>query len=379
MRYLLFLPVLLWATVTACAAPEPVIDGVSAPQWTACTGWVNPPPAAYKVANEGGSLVFTAEGAGREMPWIINLDKLGLSGDQRYLLLRYKARGMSTNPGVYFLHGEEGTRGGLAYALADDVKPDDQWHVLAVDLLALDPLEVTHNLAVKVAVDNSGSARLEISKLWFSNDLPGDAQLARTPARRPEAAATLDWASAKPVPQQGWTTAPVSDFSATPEGSVMAFTVRGAQKGMRWLVALPPSVDLAKTPYVSVRYKASGALASGTYAIWLGDRESGSGGNSVIALPASDLKVDGAWHTVSVKLQKVFTATHLAVGLDCSGDEASLTLDTVGFSSRPPRWSLAQVLPYEYASMRWPGGTGPVTITGGSGSPFLAKRLGLSD
>ncbi|MHB8997486.1 MAG: DUF6259 domain-containing protein [Armatimonadota bacterium] len=379
MRPLLFLPVLLWGCLTACAAAEPVIDAASAPQWKACTGWVSTPPATYNVADEGGSLVFTAEGAGREMPWIINLDKLGFSGDQRYLLLRYKARGMSTKPGVYFIHGEEGTRGGLAYATAEDVKPDDQWHVLAVDLLALDPLEVTHNLAVKVAVDNSGSARLEISKLWFSNDLPAEAQVAQTPARRPQAAAKLDWATAKPAPQQGWTTTPASDFSATPENSEMTFTVRGPQKGMRWLVALPAPVDLAKMPYVSVRYKASGAVAPTTYAIWLGDRESGSGGNSVIALPASDLKVDGAWHTVSLKLQKIFAPTHLAVGIDSSGDEASLTLDTVGFSSRPPRWSLAQVLPHESAFMRWPGGTGPVAITGGTASPFLAQRLGLND
>ena len=68
--------------------------------------------------------------------------------------------------------------------------PTQQWHVLAVDLLALDPLEVTHQLALKVFVDAGGSARLEISQLWFANELPAEAQVARQPSQRPQEVAT---------------------------------------------------------------------------------------------------------------------------------------------------------------------------------------------
>ena len=272
----------------------------------------------------------------------------------------------------------------MAYAMADDLQPDGQWHVLAVDLLALDPLEVTHQLALKVFVDAGGSARLEISQLWFANDLPAEAQLARQPAQRPQEAAKLEWATSKPLPREGWTTTPATDFSATPSGNEMTFHVRGPNKGMRWLVALPAPVDLGKMPYVSVRYKASGAVAATGYTVWLGNQESGAGGNAVIALPASDLKVDGAWHTVSLKLGKAFPATHLAIGLDSVGQQANLTVDNIGFSSRPPRWSLSQVLPHETRTVAWPPGqegftAESVAVSGGAGSPFLGRRLGLSD
>ena len=105
-------------SLNACAATEPVIDVTTAPLWTACTGWTATPPTAYAVTQENGALVFTAQGADREMPWIINLDRLGFAGDARYLLLRYRARGLSTKSGAYFLHGSEGTHGGRAYAMA---------------------------------------------------------------------------------------------------------------------------------------------------------------------------------------------------------------------------------------------------------------------
>ncbi|MEN6305806.1 MAG: DUF6259 domain-containing protein [Armatimonadia bacterium] len=378
MRRLGLLLIALSLSVLAHAA-SPALDGTSAAAWKPATGWVSKAPASYGVTNENGALVFSAEGAGTEMPWLINLDNLGISGDERYVLVRYKAKGLSTGPGIYFLHGEEGTRGGLAYALASDLKPDGEWHTLAVDLLAVGPLEVTHNLALKVFVDASGSARLEISKLWFANELPADATMAQAPSQRPVETVQVNWPSAKVAAQTGWTTSPADDYSATLDGKTTTFTVRGHARGMRWLTALPKPLDLGRMPYLSLRYKASGSLAPTTYAIWLGDRESGSGGNSVVALPPTALKADGVWHTVTVKLQKTFTATHLAVGIDSSGDAASLTFDTVTFGSRPPRWSLAEVLDFRYGTDRWPGGQGPHAITGGSASPFLGQRLGLSD
>lgn len=382
MRLLLPLLVLV-SLATAIHAASPILDGISAPQWKACTGWVTNAPAKYGVSNEQGTLVFGAEGPGTEMPWIANLDALGFSGDERYLLVHYRAQGLATPPGAYFFHGEEGSYGGRTYATADEIQSDGQWHTLAVDLLGLDILEITHHLAIKVVVGPTGSARLEIGKLWSANSLPADAKLARLPGQKPVESVALRWPAATVLPRTGWTPTPATEFSAMPEGDSMTFAVRGAAKQMRWLAALPQPVDLGRLPYVSVRYKASGALNSETYAIWLGDQESGSGGHSIVALPASDLKVDGAWHNVNLKLAKAFTATHLAVGVNSAGDEAELTLDTVTFASRPAQWALAQVLPYEVRTGPYHGADGftatPTQITGGSGSPFLAKRLGLKD
>jgi hypothetical protein len=380
----LFFPLVFCGCLTAVSAGEPVIDGATAVLWSRCTGWTTTPATECSVTNENGSLVFAAQGAGREMPWIINLDQLAAGGDARYLIVQYRAEHVATRPGVYFLHGEEGTRGGMAYAMADDLKPDGQWHALAVDLLALDPLETTHQLALKLVVDTSGPARMEVNKLWFTDDMPADAQLARVPSQLRQQRTTIDWSTSALLPREGWTTTPATDYRATLNGKEVTFHVRDAGKGMRWIVALPAPVDLAHTPYISVRYKAAGAIAPTGYTVWLGNQEGGADGNAVIALLPTNLAADGAWHLVSVRLEKAFVATHLAIGLDSAGDDANLTLDSVQFSSRPPRWSLAAMLPHETRAVAWPVGQDnftaeAISVHGGTGSSFLAHRLGLSD
>ena len=152
---------------------------------------------------------------------------------------------------------------------------------------------------------------------------------------------------------------------------------------MRWLLALPRPVDLTKLPHLSLRYRAAGQVAPTTYAIWLGDRAAGTGGSSVIALHAGRLKADDRWHTITAKVKSAFVATHLAVGLDCAGREAMLVFDTIRFGSRPPRWTIAEMLPREALTQSWPAGKDGfvverVSVAGGKPSPFLRQRLKLS-
>jgi len=374
---------LLCASVGWAAAP--VIDAASAAQWKACPGWVGKPPAAYAVAARDGLLVFSAEGAGTEMAWVLGVSDRGPSGDERYLLVRYRASGLSTRPETYLLHGEEGTRGGRPYAMADQLEPDGQWHTLAVDLVAINPLEVTYHLAVKVAVVEPGKAELAIERCWFADELPAGARLAAAPPQPADEQAAIDWRQAGELrPQAGWTTTPASRYAATPEGAAVAFSIGESGRGMRWLLGLPKPIDTARVPYLSLRYRLSGQPGMEPYAIWLGDQASGTGGNSVVAVHASELKPDGAWHRLCLKLDKRFQVTQLAVGLDCAGMEASLTLDTLAFSSRPRRWRLTESLAYQTRPSPWPDGqdgfsTAPVTVHGGQASAFLLPRLELVD
>lgn len=366
------------------AEAQKAIDGASASRWTACPGWVSRLPQKYGVTGEGGALVFSAEGAKAEMPWALIFKDDELSGDARYLLVHYKAEGLSAQGGNYFLHGYEGTPGGRLYAWGDEVQPDGAWHTLAVDLAKLRLQEPTVQLAIKVIVDDSGKARLTIDKLWFGDDLPAGARGAR--ALMSESKSTvLDWRKVAPLkPAPGWTTNAATDFSALPEESAIVFTVRGADKQMRWPLTLPQPVDLGQLPYFSLRYKASGQLGLTTYAIWLGDDVTGAGGHSSHPLLAKDLKADGQWHTVSKRLGDNFKATQLAVGLDCAGDEARMTLDSITFSSSPPAWPVRQLLAYDSRTEAWPSGKDgmtvlPSAVTGGKPSSFLAQRLNLSD
>lgn len=374
---------LLAAAPRTAAAQE--IDARSAPRWVACTNWVTKPPVSYSVTSAKNLLVFSAEGANTELPWLLNLKDAGVTGDERYLLIRYQAEGLSTNPGNYFLHGEEGSRGGRAYAMADQVKPDGRWHTLAVDLASIDPLEATHSLAIKVLVDDRGKAKLTIEHIRFADELPEGAQIAKPPSQRPEQTITIDWRQRLDIrPQGGWTTSPANEFGSTRDGSAMVFTVRGQNTGMRWLMSLPKAVDLSRTPYLSLRYKASGQLAGSAYAIWLGNTTTGATKKSMIALPANELKNDSSWHQFTTKLEGPFTATQLAIGLDCASLEATLAFDAITFSSRPRRWGLAEVLDYTPLAQAWPDGkdgfqTVAVSVKGGKPSAFLTQRLGLSN
>jgi hypothetical protein len=365
------------------ADAQALFDGSTAARWEPRTGWVQAVPTSYGVTDERGALVFRAEGAGTELPWQITLHPDEIAGDARYLVVHYQAEGLSNQPGNYFLHGWEGTPRGLTYAFSDEIEPDGAWHWLAVDLLKVEAQGDTLQIGVKVIVGAGGKAQLTIDRLSFADTLLPGARVSRAGARERQSIA-LDWQAVGGLtPAPGWTTSPATDFAAMIDGTAATFTVRGVGKQMRWPLKLPEPVDLARLPYFSVRYRASGQLGLATYAVWLGDDASGAGGHSAHPLLARDLRADGQWHTVSVEVKEPFTATQLAVGLDCAGDEATMTLDSIAFSSAPPRWPIAQLLPHEARTVPWPDGQDGFTVLpgqpGGKGSPFLALRLGLAD
>jgi Domain of unknown function (DUF6259) len=366
-------------------AGEWLADAARAERWRACTTWVQKQPAKFEVSRGEEGLVFHVEGANAEMPWLLDLRKTGVSGDERYLLVHYKATGVATTRGGYFLHGEEGTHGGRTYALADQVKSDGQWHTLAVDLVALDPLDTTYNLTVKVSADAGGSARLTVDRLGFADELPAGAQLAATPAQTKDKTVVLDWRTVGAMSAQtGWIRTPAANFSAKLEESAMAFAVRDGGKGMRWTLALPQPVDLKATPYLSVRYKASGLLAGSTYVLWLGSKETRSGHQALVPFFAGEIHADGAWHNLGLKVGGSFTIAQLAVGLDSLSGDVALTLDTIRFSSRSPRWKVAETVVCARRDAPWPKGSDgfvaePVRVTGGKSSAFFLQRMQLAD
>jgi hypothetical protein len=361
------------------------LAGASAARWSPCLGWVGADSRAtqFGVSDEGGALVFRAEGANRQIPFLINLREEEISGDSRYLLVHYKGDGLSALPGEYFLHGVEGTPGGQSYAASDEVTIDGSWHTLAVDLLQVVPQEPTSAIAIKVIVGDVGKATLTVDRISFSDDLPADARVARVRAavRR---SVVFDWRQLTLTPQPAWTLTPATDFAATPDGSTVAFRAGGAGKGMRWTLTLPEAVDLAAMPLFSVRYRATGQISTSGYALWLGDDASGAQGHSLHPLLLAAVKADGAWHNLTVRLGQSFKATQLAVGLDAVGEQATLTLDSITFGSHAPQWPLAQVLAYEPRAGAWPAGQDgftvmPPHVSGGRTSAFLSLRLGIAD
>jgi hypothetical protein len=373
-----FLLTTLLALASVGAAADRDVDLADARRWTACPGWVTHRPSAWSVARAAEGLAFRAEGFGTEMPWLRAFTASELDGDSRYLLVRYRAQGLDASPGVYFLHGWDGTVGGRAYAFSDEPMADGAWRLLAVDLAAGEPEEATTQVALKLAPGPQGKAEVTLGRVWFADALPADARLCRTPAvtREERRVSWSDLGTLTPAP--GWTTTPSAGASARLTEDGARFAVPEAGRGMRWPVALRAPVDLARTPCLSLRYRATGGLVRTGYTIWLGDDPAGSGGRAVVALNPGDLVADGRWHTTSVRLGSPFAVTHLAVGLDCDGAAAELTLGDLTFSSRPRRWSAQEMLPHRAMAGAWPTGFRALPEpTGGRPASSLWPRIGL--
>ncbi len=173
------------------------LDGGSATRWEARTGWVKEAPATFGVTDEGGLLVFSATGAGTEMPFQITLRPEEIGAESRYIAVRYRAEGLESGTDNYFIHGWEGTTGGRRYAGSNEVDSDGEWHVLATDLVEVMAQNATTQLGVKVIVGPAGTAKLTIEKLWFTDEVPPGATVGDVGAKEVRSV-TLDWTANDP-------------------------------------------------------------------------------------------------------------------------------------------------------------------------------------
>ncbi|MCX5660410.1 MAG: hypothetical protein NTW19_11905, partial [Planctomycetota bacterium] len=174
-RYLCLVSTLL--LLLPCAdlrAAEPV-GGASAPRWQAQPAWITRKPQSFAVKTEGAAVAFHAAGAGTEMPFTLVLSEAETDGDARYLLVKYRAKGIDVGGGNYFIHGYEGTHGGIRFAGNDEAIADGGSHILVVDLEALHAQGPTTQVALKISVAAGGDATLWLDRLWFSDEKPASA------------------------------------------------------------------------------------------------------------------------------------------------------------------------------------------------------------
>ena len=131
----------------------------------------------------------------------------------------------------------------------------------------------------------------------------------------------------------------------------MHFTIQETGLGMRWYAELPHPVDIEKTPYAVVRYKATGNIG-GSYTIWLGSGgATGMAAHSGHPLNSSDLIADGRWRSnvkrVSDKwVGEKWQAGELAVGLECQSGRADLWLDYIEFRPAEPKKKITDALSF---------------------------------
>ena len=151
---------------------------------------------------------------------------------------------------------------------------------------------------------------------------------------RPNIGTELSWKD-----QPAWLANPAASSKVTRTRQGLRFRVSQAGMGMKWSAQLPQPVDLSKTPWVAMRYRAVDAAPPPDYFVYLG----GDASEEQNIVEPGDLISDGAWHTI-VARAKPFTAKWVAVQLQASGAKAEIELSRLEFLAEKPKLAVEDLL-----------------------------------
>jgi len=160
--------VCLAASFATCSLPAAApIDGRSAARWHSQRTWSSKRLADTSSAGvEGDWLRMTVEGQGKEMIWALSLSPAEIAGEPRYLVLRYRAAGLSNEVGGDLLLAQDGSSGWRPLLDRKQMVVDGQEHVLAVDLPTYQLSAPIQMLAVAV-----GAVAQQQGRLWLKSEL----------------------------------------------------------------------------------------------------------------------------------------------------------------------------------------------------------------
>lgn len=159
----------------------------------------------------------------------------------------------------------------------------------------------------------------------------------------------LNWTA-----QPGWLSSPAASESVSKTERGVLFRVEQPGKGMKWSAPLPQPVDLSKTPWVLVRYRAIDALPPVDYILWLGvEREQ-------FVIKPNGITADGAWHTIIARTEPC-TARDIAVQLQSGSPGAEMEISQIEFHAEQPKLTAEEVFA---GGEQRPGRFQPIGISG---------------
>ncbi len=106
-----------------------------------------------------------------------------------------------------------------------------------------------------------------------------------------------------------WLSGPSTNASLRTEGGTACFSVPEANRGMKWALRISPEVYVPHSPWLVVKYCADTNYNwnADDYFIYLDDGRPGERA----ALKRKDVKADGRWHEVAVRIDKLMRAKTL--------------------------------------------------------------------
>jgi len=178
----------------------------------------------------------------------------------------------------------------------------------------------------------------------------------------------------------GWTSvAAAEEYSHTVEDGVATFRASGGGATMIWLRSLGDLGDLSGIRFATVRYRVEG-IDPQLFSYFLyadaGD-ESGFSGKNIL-LEAEALIIDGRWHISTAPID--LGAPIARIGLrfaGLAGQEGRVDIEWLRLTAEPPRFSIAQTLPWQPADPP----AQPISLDGlrNFGLTGVQKGLALSD
>ncbi|MEW6358215.1 MAG: DUF6259 domain-containing protein [Planctomycetota bacterium] len=311
-------------------------DAVEA--WGAQPGWLSNASPSPSLTTADGIATFTIAEPGKGMKWRRELPNVWLP-EQRFLVVRYRARNVNTERMDYFIYVDDSAEGSPCEPIRlNDVKSDGAWRTVAVDVLPLAAGESAKALAIQVQATAEGKAEVQIDFIALSDRTPEGAEELRAGDFAAKPDVTIPLADATWTAQPSWLSNPSEKHDVIRKNAWTTFQIGDPNRGMKWNAPLPGEVDLAGHRYVSMRYRARNVSKGGDYALCVmgqAAKEGSPGYTSAVALGL--LISDGRWHTLTTDALKTANripkVNGLAVQVQAEGATADLDVAEIRFTN----------------------------------------------
>ena len=330
---------LLLSLLTALPFPA---EFDTTPGWEPRPSFLGNPAANPVVAVQDGIVTLSVDEPGRGMKFYFPTP--GFDSDRSsYLVLRYRAGGLAPAYAVWVYDGQpEG------HMILDtrQLQQDGQWHVVALDLYALQVDGMVKAIVTDVEC-RGPRAELQLDYVRLTDDPPEGATVLPTNPPPPLVTQVEAETLRELKPEPDWLALDAEQYDAKVDDGLLKLSAEGFNRGMKWSAKLPEPLDLSGFRFLAVRYRASHLAAWGDYFLFLGSQAGGMPAQNAQPIRLRELVSDGQWHVAVVQLDASFTAVNAALQCGSDGQPASLEVDWLRFSGRRSRFDIADLLTFE--------------------------------
>jgi len=147
-----------------------------------------------------------------------------------------------------------------------------------------------------------------------------------------------------------WLGNPAEEYNVRREGDALDFSVQNPGRGMKWSRDFHEPLDLTRTPYVVVEYRAEGVSTFGDYFLYMNARVGDSNKELYVIMPG-DMESDGRWRKAIGEIP----AAHLglmAIQVQAMTTSAHIQIRSISFAAEKPTSSMSDELEFSYG---WEG------------------------